>query len=470
MVGKSPLLQEELPEIIQLLRQPAGDDPRFATMEGMQKHRIDFLSHVHDAWKRVHDRALDQILQIEAFLRSPDASKFPPGFASFLRYSMAIWRRVNDALVWSLGFEGHDVRTICHRRDRPALSYANPTSIRRLLAMLNRDPLTFALWADATSCVDVGDVICRSFSGGPTGILEVKEGSVNDRIVDLISSPGDLEARVQQIETFSQLYGEKGIKQLGRVAKQFDLLAGVQKILQSGHGFDPHWQAHVFVHEVQTRDQSYDHSLAAMLDLSNERPVIECIDRCLWVYIDRDPAKTLADRVQAFSAALFRRSPTIREWNRQWREPETLGGVIALDANLFEPVAVPLFFRPFSAITIREILLGSLKDRVLLYFDWVEYAAIVKGLGAELTWSSRKAARAQHSLPYHQRLMMVGERIPQIALPNGRAIQGQSKVYRVLFDGILPSVVAAQYAELLHKGPGTAEEERSRDEEGPFPQ
>lgn len=463
MAETSPLLQEELPQIVRLLRQPAGDDPRFATLDGMRRHRTDFLSRIHDGWKRVHNRALDEILQLEAFLESPEIAKSPPGFASFLRYSITIWRRVNDALVWSLGLDAHDIRRICHRRDRPTLSHANPSSIRRLLGMLNGDPLTFALWADATSCVDVGDVICKSFSGGPTGILEVKEGPVNEQILGLISSADDLEAKVQQIETFSQRYGEKGIKQLERVVKQFELGAAVQEILQSGHGFDPHWQAQVFVHEVQTEDRSYDRSLAAMLNLSAERPVLECIDRCLWVYIDRDRTKTLAHRVEAFSAALFRRSPTIREWNRQWREPEILGGVIALDENVFEPVAIPLFLRPFSPATISEVLLGGLKERVLLYFDWVEYAATVRSLGAQLTWSSRKAGRAQHSLPYHQRLMMVGERIPQIALPNGRAILGQSKVCRVLFDGILPSVVAAQYVELLHKTPAAAAAEEEEE-------
>jgi len=460
MVERSATLQEELPQIIGMLRQPAGDDPRFATIEGMRRHRTDFLSHVHDAWKHLHNRALDEILKMEALLRSPDSPKFPPGFASFLRYSKAIWRRVNDALVWSvLGFQGHHVRRLCHRRERLVLSHANPASIRRLLDKLNGDPLTFALWSDATSCVDVGDVISRSFSGGPSGILEVKEGPVNDRILELLSLPGDVGAKGQQIETFARLHGDKGIRQLNRVAKQLDLLASVQKILQSDEGYDPHWQAQVFVREAHTQDQSYDNSLATMLNLSGGAAMLECIDRCVWVYIDRDPAKTLADRVQAFSAALFERSPAIREWNRQWHQSDILGAVFPLNANLFEPMAVPLFFRPFDQAIIRDILLGGLKERILLYFDWVAYAAIVAGLGAKLTWSSRKGGRAQHSLPHHQRVMAVGERIPGIGLPNGRAIQGQSKVYRVLFEGILPSVVAAHYVEMLRSAPATAEEE-----------
>lgn len=462
MVEGSSTLREELPQIIGQLRQPTGDDSRFATIEGMRSHRTEFLSRVHDTWKHLHAHAIDELLKTEAILRSPDSPKLPPGFAAFLRYSMAIWHRINDALVWSVfGFEGHRVRRLCHRRDRPLLSYANPASIRRFLDQLNSDRLTFALWTDSTSCVDVGDVISRSFSGGPTGIFEVKEGSVNNTILDLIFSTGDLEAKVRQIETFARRHGDKGITHLERVAKQLNLLANVEKILQSDEGFDPYWQAQVFVRETRVQDQSYDTSLATLVEFSGHEPVLDCIDQCVWVYIDRDPAKSFAHRVQAFSAALFARSPAIGEWNGQWHQSSLLKAVVPLDANLFEPMAIPLFFRPFAHATIRDILIGRLKGRVLLWFDWVAYAAIVESLGAKLTWSSKKAGRAEHSLPHHQRVLTVGERIPQIGLPDGRVIRGQSQIYRVLFEGILPSVVAARYVETLHAAPETAQEEDS---------
>jgi hypothetical protein len=46
--------------------------------------------------------------------------------------------------------------------------------------------------------------------------------------------------------------------------------------------------------------------------------------------------------------------------------------------------------------------------------------------------------------------MIVGGRIPIISLPNGSSMTGHSKVSRIYFDGILPSVIAAQYVEMLH--------------------
>jgi len=206
MTGKVPIIQDELLDIIRTLRQPAGDDPRFDTPESIRDHPVDFIAAVHSSWKHIHNRSLDELLKIDTILRSPEIRTYPPDLSSFLRYSMALWRRVNDALVWTvLGHEDHHIRRLCHRKDRPSLLHANPRALRRLLDDINRDPMTFALWTDATSCVDVGDVISRRFARGlltSLDILEVKEGHVNGRIMDLMRSSDDLESRVQQIGAF----------------------------------------------------------------------------------------------------------------------------------------------------------------------------------------------------------------------------------------------------------------------------
>jgi hypothetical protein len=38
---------------------------------------------------------------------------------------------------------------------------ANPQAMLRLLEQLNADPMTIAVWTDATSCV-VGDIYCKA--------------------------------------------------------------------------------------------------------------------------------------------------------------------------------------------------------------------------------------------------------------------------------------------------------------------
>src|SRR5262249_1388621 len=45
------------------------------------------------------------------------------------------------------------------------------------------DPQSIAIWSDATTCVDLGDLVCRSFSGKLNGFFEAKAGAMNDRIL-----------------------------------------------------------------------------------------------------------------------------------------------------------------------------------------------------------------------------------------------------------------------------------------------
>jgi hypothetical protein len=228
-----------------------------------------------------------------------------------------------------------------------------------------------------------------------------------------------------------------------------EVLNQVIDILESDEGFDPYRQAYIRVQETRTIVQGYDKAIVDAIEQSSDRPVLRCIDRCLWLYVDQRPANTPQEYLEAFTAALFGLSPSIRDWNRVQCESDILVGAVALDANLFVPEAVPLLLRQLPPNVIRDILLGGLKGRVLLYLDWVEFGHVIEDLGAQLTWSSRKAGRAQTSKPYPKRSMTVGERVPRIQLPDGRYVGGLSKVYRILFDGMLPSVIAAQYVEFL---------------------
>jgi hypothetical protein len=444
-------IQDELPLIIRMLRKPAGDDPRFATPENIDVNREAFREEVHATWKRLHARALDELLTIEQVLRSPSSKRFPRDFVWFLEYTMAIWRRVNDAIVWSmLGAKDHFIRILCHRKERPRLTEANPVALRRLVDHMNQDPSTFALWSDATSCIDVGDIVCRSFSGKhPDGIYEVKEGKVNDRIFDLLHSRGDQKGLESEIETFADEYGPKGMKQIGRVIRQRQTYNQVLDILEYDRGFDPRRQENIVVQGVDTQLESYDEALQKIIDESVESPVLRCIDRCLWIYVDQDTSKGIREGTEAFATSLSMNAPEVWHWFKKHYGENARFEPIALDGNLACPEAIPLFLRQLKAETVRDVLVGRLMGRVLLFLDWEEYGRIIKDLGAELAWSSIKAGRAQRSKPRWQQVLTFGGRIPRVQLPNGRYIEGFSKIYRVFVEGLSPSSVAAPYVEAL---------------------
>lgn len=51
-------IQDELPEIIRLLREPAGPDPRFASLELIRQNYSAFVETVHSTWKKLHKHSL----------------------------------------------------------------------------------------------------------------------------------------------------------------------------------------------------------------------------------------------------------------------------------------------------------------------------------------------------------------------------------------------------------------------------
>jgi hypothetical protein len=68
----------------------------------------------HKTWKRLHDEAVKQILFWEGFLRREKQHPIGHGTEQFAEYNRAVWRRVNDSIVWSLvGLQRHIVKRIC---------------------------------------------------------------------------------------------------------------------------------------------------------------------------------------------------------------------------------------------------------------------------------------------------------------------------------------------------------------------
>jgi len=445
-----PHIQDELPTIIRLLRKPAGDDPRFASLEAIEANRKEFAEAVHSTWKHLHNRSLDEILAIEKVLSSAPREKLPGGFVWYLERSIALWRRINDAIVWSLVREqDHVIRRVCHRKDRPRLTDANPTAIRKFLDNFNSDAQSIAIWSDATSCVDLGDLVCRSFSGELNGFFEAKAGAMNDRIFELMEVKGSSADVMGAITDFADKYGPKAVKQLERVVKQRRRYNQVMDIIEKDRGFDPRQDAEVIVQDTMTPLKRYDLELQAIIDGSRDGPVLRCVDRCLWVYVERDESKDPAEKVKSFERKLVDASPVTLQWFKEQFGANEPFEPVLLEDNLICPEAIPLFLRQLEPETVRDVLIGDLLFSVFLFVDWRELGRAIEELGAELVWSTNKEGRSQRSKPMAQRRLSLGDRIPRVQWQDKRYLEGFSKIYRVLFEGITPTSIAAQYVEVL---------------------
>jgi hypothetical protein len=449
--GKNVIpLQDELPSLIQSLRVPAGDDPRFGTRESIAANYEAFQAICHAAWKDIHTRSIDAIMTMEGIL-SPERRKvMPPAMEFYFQRCIQIWRRMNDALIWVLlGYQDHVIRTVCHRKERQLLASANPGPMRKLLENLNADSKSIAVWTDATTCVDVGDIFCRAPRGKPNGFLEVKEGSMNDKIFELLKAKGSPAEISVQIDAFVQENGPKALKQLERVIRQRTRYNEVLDIVQYEKGYDSRRDAEVIIEESKVTLESYDPELQAIIDEAVESPVLRSLDRCLWIYVDRDPNMPPTQKIEDFRIALQKAAPDALPWIQRNFQGKLPFEAIPLEGNLYSPEAVPLFLRPLRAETIRDVLLGNLMDSVYIFLDWRELSTMIQEQGAELAWSTFKEGRREQAKPYGQRKLTIGERVPRFQTKDGHFIEGFSKVYRIYFDGFTPSSIVAQYLELL---------------------
>jgi hypothetical protein len=449
--GSKPIfLQDELPAIIESLRNPAGDAPRFTTLEAIAANRTAFIQASHATWKALHNRSLDEILTLEGLLSSDGRKKMPAAMIWYFRRCLAIWRRINDAIIWVLlGYRDHVIRLVCHRKDRPQLAAANPVAIRRLLDNVNSDPLTIAIWSDATTCVDLGDIFCRSLSGKPGGFFEVKEGAMNDKIFELMKVKGTPDEIFALIDTFATTNGPKAMKQLERVARQRQHYNEIMDIIDEDRGYDPRRGAEITIGASTTELRSYDEELQTFLETAVEEPLLRCIDRCLWVYVDRNQDKSPDQKIREFQAALDEASPDTLPWIKEHFAGKLPFQPVLLEGNLDCPESIPLFLRQLKAKTIRDVLLDGLMHSAYLFLDYKTFGEIVYEQGAELAWGTFKQGRRQEAKPKARRLLTIGERVPRIQLADGKVVEGLSKLYRVFFDGITPSSVVAQYIEML---------------------
>jgi len=180
----------------------------------------------------------------------------------------------------------------------------------------------------------------------------------------------------------------------------------------------------VIIGESQVDLQTYDRELQDAIDAAVGKPILRCIDRCLWVYVDGNREKSPQQKIEEFRVAIRTAAPQALPWIDQQFEGKLSFEAVTLETNLEIPEAIPLFLRELKPETIRDVLLGHLMRSVFLFLDWKELTAMVKEQEAEMEWSSFKEGRRQQAKPFAQRLLTIGGRVPRIRFESGNYIEG----------------------------------------------
>jgi hypothetical protein len=452
--GQTKDEKAELLAAAKTLRQPAGCDPRFLTFESIAHHREDFVAAFHGGLKDLHRKAVQQIMSIEEARRAVHRGALPRDFFDYLDYLTLLWRRINDSIVWLItGQQRHVIKRLCSYKKKGPLLEANPDPILAFLSELNFEPSVIALWTDATSCVDIGDVLALDARARTLTFYEVKTGSVNAKIQEMTLEPGSVAEVVERIDAFTRQYGDAGLGQLERYLRQVERTRQVVEILEHEKGCDPFTQLPYVAAEFHTSDETYDGELQSVLDAarSDGRAIVR-VDGCLWIYATHGTRVDPKADAEYFADQVFTSRPALQEWLREHAGHAGIP-VEHLDKGIRLPASIPLFLRGIRAEDTVETLYGAFHGRVLLFLDWLGFDETVASAGATLTWGTKAQGRRERCKPAWQRRFLFGGRIPRVNRAGRTYSLTDPLMVRVLFDGLRPRALADQCIEMLERYP-----------------
>jgi len=411
----------------------------FASGEAILRNHAEFVLRCHATWKKWHEEAVHQLLFHEGFLRR-DKTHPVPGAKGFGEYNRAVWRRVNDTIVWSLlGAQRHRVKRLCLYRRRGDLSESNPDSAMAAVAEINAHPMSIALWNDATSCVDIGDLTVIDDGLRPVPrFIELKEGTVNEAICAvLLKDEGSRDAAINE---FKNRLGKNAAQQLNRVLRQKRIADQALDLLIHEKGIDPLSGHEIHVEETAVEPTRYDESLADLLQtaLVESKAIIECVDGCLWIFANADPnlereraaerfAQLLAERLPGLSVPRLGQHP---RWDRN--------RIRDLSAGVHYPMAMPLFLRKLPTSHIASLTYGRLMGNVLMYLDWNAFGQLIEKAGGVFAWGSKKDAGRARAMNPHVRPPLVSGRLPQIHVDGAVGSITDPNIIEMFFDGVTP--------------------------------
>ncbi|MGR3303305.1 MAG: hypothetical protein ACUZ8I_12490 [Candidatus Scalindua sp.] len=436
-------------EVTKKLIFPAGDSEKFSSLDKIRENRDEFIIRVHDTWKQVHTKSIEEIMNIEKLLKNQDVQAFGKDFIWFMNHSKQLWRRINDSIIWSIFSDRHIVKRLCLYRQRPPLIGANIDSELQVLNDLNKEPYNIAILNDATYFVDIGDITLANPKDNISSHIEIKEGKVNEIITDIFHLNPNDESFKKTVSEFFDNYGEEGFKQFERYYKQQERNNQMLRLLKNGEGYEPYTQQRIKIQESFVLDDYYDDKFDQLLEqIKVTKDGVIVIDDCLWIYASYNLENTLEDHKKRFLELIINNNPMDVITIRSVFDNSEEGRVIPINEWISQHVCIPLFLRNLSAFNIAEIVLGKLLTRVFMFFDWNQFGQLFKKFDGSFIWSSKKTGRREKSQPLHKRsCLVIDDRIPQISFKRGISFVTGANLIRILFDGLKPSVLASQLSE-----------------------
>jgi hypothetical protein len=396
-----------------------------------------FLIACHDGFKFAQKLLIEEIKKYQTLLRESilqlkesrrkrdkSSEKKIQGKIDIINQRLHTFSHLADGIAWQLiGGQIHIARRF-HIQEKSAkfLDSSNLKHAIQVAGAINQTPSDFALISDLTSFVQIGDLLVRH--GKVIGIMELKEGKVNDLINKFFKEIDKVGEEITDDE-LKERFDETTIKQIKRMQRQKQRAVRATDVINNDRGIDPVSGNNIVVSTPKYFTEYYHEELSKLQeDLKYKIWTYTVVDTCVHIGMYRDQGIMMA-------------GIAIEQTLKQQTENYIIVDWLSITHNLSEPI----FGKPFSPDFIIDILTGKVKVIIGLNLD-----ALIETFnyfGLKSRWMTEKETTKSKQTALREGIVVINKKGLKITLPSGQeVIISGGTISKILYDNIKPSSVA----------------------------
>ena len=334
---------------------------------------------------------------------------------------IASFSHIADTIAWSL--IGHQISTArrlyINEEGSKYLSNSNISHAIEVADSINENPNDFALISDITNFVQIGDLLIRK--NGQIGIMELKQGSVNDEIAEFLA---DLENKNQSIDdvNLEEEFDKTTVKQVKRVVRQKTRMNQVTTLVNDDEGVDPVSGETLKIQTPVLDTQYY---------LSEFNGLREQLDSKDWAY----GVVEACLHIGLYKGKCLKLAPfTIKSI----LETDTKNYILVDWMSIINNLSEPIFAKPFPPDFIIDVITGKIKVIIGLNLDLM--IELFNSIGLQASWMTSKQTAKIKQDKLGNGLIEKNNKGISIKLDNGNeCILSGGIISKIIYDNIRPS-------------------------------
>lgn len=397
-----------------------------------------FITKVHDGFKKSQNLILEETLEIQTELRlkkeklkefkrkrEVDNVEKLNLELNVLKNRLSTFSHIADGIAWQLVGGAIHIARRFHIGENSSkfLDSSNISHAKKVADQINKSPLDFALISDLTSFVQIGDILVKHKN--LIGIMELKEGKINDNIREFFDELKNTN-KVVTDDLIDSQFDKATAKQAKRMQRQIVRAERAIEVMNLDSGTDPVSETPIVVSTPSIPTEGYHEEFLKLHKILETKTwAYTAVENCVHIGMYRDEGTAMASFAIESILNQQTKNYVVVDW-------------LSITKNLSEPI----FAKPFPVNLMVDLLIGKIKIIIGINLD--KMVELFNILGIQTKWLSRKETAKLKQKDSRKGMVVVNNRAISMSLPHLGAdvIISGGIISKILFDNILPSNIA----------------------------